>query len=115
MIKIELSKYPVIHNGNEYRVDIVKDHVCLGNYQWKVKVYKFVLKTIPFGRTKYKWKKVYTYESGWTNYNQWLGKYIELAKLAVIKYEELIKTKMELENRNNQGIKQWNEWDGNIR
>ena len=115
MIKIELSKYPVIHNGNEYRVDVVKDHIALGSYQWKVNIYKFVLKkTLPFGCAKYKWKTVYTYTTGWSKYRKWLGKYIELAELAVTRYEESIESDIKTRELNNQGIKRWNEWDGKI-
>jgi len=111
---MELSKYPVIYNENEYRVDISKDYLSLGEHQWKVQVYKFLLKTLPFGRTKCKWEKVYTYNSGWHDYKKWLDNFIELAKLVVIRYEESIKAQEESKNKEKQGIKQWNEWDGVI-
>jgi len=115
VIKIELSKYPVIYNGNEYKVDIIKEHVAFSEYQWEVIIYKFVLKTFPFGKTQYKWKRVYAHLTGWGNYKKWLGKYVELAQQAVINYEESIKSKITMESLNNQGIKQWEEWDGVIK
>jgi len=112
---MELSKYPITHNGNKYRVDIIKDHVAFDHYQWEAVVYEFILKTLPFGLKKYVWKKVYTHSTGWSNYNKWVGNFIDLAKLGVTVYEKSVKNEEDMKNNEKQGIKKWNEWDGVIK
>ena len=46
---------------------------------------------------------------------KWLGKYVGLAQQVIINYEESIKGKITMESVNNQGIKQWEEWDGVVK
>lgn len=105
-----LSKYPVTGSYGEYKVDLHKSYVTMGMYQWVVKVYKYY----PNRKLK-KYKKLHKYESGWGNYyDKYIGKYIELATEAVKQYENIIEKETTRKSDHEQGIKEFELWDGKI-
>lgn len=109
-----LSKFPVISkNNNEYLIDIKDSHVACGMYQWKVDIYKRYKYTSWFTKEeKEKFKLLYVWNSGWNHYDDWDGRFKELAIMVVNEYEKSIQDKLEQEKRHAESLEEFNNWDG---
>jgi hypothetical protein len=105
-----ISKFPVQGKLDEYKVSVNQKYVCLGMYSWEVVIYKYNPNKIFF-----KHKKLYTYNSGWNHYKDWIGKYVELAKEVVKEYEDEIIQERNDEINHQKGLKQFAAWDGKLK
>lgn len=104
-----LNKYPVISkNGNQYEVDVINDWVTCSGYQWKINVF------IKTNRRIFPRRMVHTCSMFW-NYDNYIGKYKELAIGAVLDYKNSIAEYNKSKQRHENGIRKFNEWDGIIR
>ncbi|MED4172620.1 hypothetical protein P4631_09245 [Halalkalibacterium halodurans] len=107
-----MKKFPVTGNLGEYQVEITESYVTLGLWQWKVELY--VERESPL-LSMFRFKRVYTWESGWWDYDDWIGKFVGLAREVVEEYE--FKT---TENRRKlvayeKGVEEFYAWDGDAR
>lgn len=104
-----LSKYPVITEEGNYRVDINKSHIAFGMYCWIVYVYVKNDKKTFFNRKEF--TRVYEYETGWCSFEEHAVNLVGLAEKAVRTYEE----EVVIFNRNfDASIKKFEKWDGNL-
>jgi hypothetical protein len=103
----KLEKYPVIYKNKEYRVDIIESI----HYQYTAIVYeKIIKKPSWFNKDDFEFIVLYKYNVG----VGWWGKYIELAENAVKRYIQEYENKIKMENKHNEGIEEWNKWNGRI-
>ncbi|EPZ47673.1 hypothetical protein [Alicyclobacillus acidoterrestris] len=106
MEPVKLSKYPVTTIVGEYYVDLEDKYVTARLYNLVARVY--VKRNSRF----LKWKLVYRTHTGWDKRNEWTGRYVEFAKLAVRGYEQMMVNQLRSQQAHNDGITQFERWDG---
>lgn len=104
-----MYKFPVQGQLDEYKVVVKDKYVVLGLYEWEVNIYKYNPSKLFF-----KHKKLYSLTTGYSKYRDYIGKYIELANLAVKDYEGSIIQEKQDEINHQKGLKEFDLWDGKL-
>lgn len=118
--EVALFKYPVYSNRRgverEYRVDVGVEHEYSfgGLDRLYVRVFTRQRSRLPW--REFKWVKVYGRSCNTLHhqeeFDEWNGRYVELAKDAVYEYESEILSDAESQRRREQGVVEFEQWDG---
>ena len=105
---MKLKKFPVTSKeGNQYEVHI-RDCSASTFIWWNVNVY------VRRNSGLLKLKRVHTWQSGWINYEKYIGKYKEMAIESVEEYERFLEEHRQEKLNIKNGLEEFEKWNGEV-